>query len=70
MKKVFEDGWHEIAGVDVYVEDGMVKRGISKDGSQPLYIYKFDKKLNIYTKVTVPASTFARRLKEGKIYLR
>lgn len=69
MKKVFEDGWQVIAGVDVYVEDGEVKRAVTEDGSQPLYLYKFDKRLNVYTNITVPASTFGRRLKEGRIRL-
>ena len=29
MKKIVKDGWHKVYGIDVYVEDGMVKRAIS-----------------------------------------
>ena len=28
MKKIVKDGWHSVCGFDVYVENGIVKRGI------------------------------------------
>ena len=30
-KKIVSDGWHDIAGYRVYVEDGKVMRGIKRD---------------------------------------
>lgn len=31
MKKVIKDGWHVICGYEVYVENGIVIRGIRED---------------------------------------
>lgn len=42
MKKI-RDGWHKIAGYEVYTEDGYILRGIKKDhnGSQvTAWVYK------------------------------
>ena len=27
MKKTYTDGWHKVAGYDVYVENGLIVRG-------------------------------------------
>ena len=35
-----KNGWKKVCGYDVYVEDGMVKRGITSDGQRPLYLYR------------------------------
>lgn len=29
----YDDGWHNIRGYDVYVEDGIILRGKKKDGN-------------------------------------
>ena len=34
------DGWHIVNGWNVYVEDGYVVRGVSNDGTRPLYLYE------------------------------
>jgi hypothetical protein len=42
MKKV-NDGWHVIAGNDVYVEDGKIARGLRHDTNGSLltgYVYR------------------------------
>lgn len=40
MKKTYTDGWHTIAGFKVYIEDGMITRGLSDDSQRPLYVYR------------------------------
>lgn len=35
-----KDGWHVIAGHDVYVEDGKVLRGLSTDKQRTVYPYR------------------------------
>lgn len=42
MRKI-TDGWHNLCGCKVYVEDGRVLRGLSDDGQKPLYIYRHKK---------------------------
>ena len=44
-----KDGWHTIAGYKVYVEDGKIKRGITDDGEKPIYVYRWNKKLECWT---------------------
>lgn len=69
MRK-YEDGWHKISGIDVYIENDMIVRSITADWSQPLYLYEYDKKMNVLTKVIVTVPEFRRKIREGKIYLR
>lgn len=35
----YKDGWHKVAGFDVYVENGRILRGIKYDAGQPLTAY-------------------------------
>lgn len=39
MTKI-KDGWHNICGADVYVENGRVLRGLKNGGTEPAYPYK------------------------------
>lgn len=39
MKKVYEDGWYKVSGYEVYVEDGVIVRGVSADGQRTTYPY-------------------------------
>lgn len=43
MKKTVKDGWHKIAGYDVYVKSGNVKRGVTADGQRATYPYRASK---------------------------
>ena len=51
MKKL-KEGWHIIAGYNVYVDsDGMIRHGTKKDNngsSVPAYPYYWDKKYNCW----------------------
>lgn len=40
MKKVYNDGWHTIIGYKVYIENGMIVRGLSDDSQRPIYVYR------------------------------
>ena len=42
MKKIVKDGWHNVYGYFIYVEDGEVKRGMC-DG---VYVYPYRKSRN------------------------
>lgn len=42
MKDGMKDGWHRIAGISCYVQDGLVRR--PEWGS----LYKWDKSINAY----------------------
>lgn len=49
MAKKIKDGWHVFYGVEVYVENGKVLRGVVWDGpltERPVYPYRYEK--NIY----------------------
>lgn len=35
----YKDGWHKVAGFDVYAENGRILRGIKYDAEQPLAAY-------------------------------
>lgn len=42
MKKVIKDGWHVILGYEVYVENGLVIRGIKEDSNgSPVTAYPY-----------------------------
>ena len=37
------NGWHKVYGMDVFVRDGRVIRGLSVDGQKTVYPYKLIK---------------------------
>ena len=41
MKRTITDGWHIIAGYDVYVEGGKVLRGLSSDKQRTTYPFRY-----------------------------
>ena len=47
MSKNVRDGWHVINGIDVFVEDGIVKRGVVNDTT--VYPYRWDASLNCWS---------------------
>lgn len=56
------DGWHEMkSGVSYIVENGRIVRGLSSDGQQTLYPYRWDRTLRCYTSVSPRASYSALR---------
>lgn len=46
------DGWHDIAGYRVFVDNGKVVRGISSDGQRTLYPYRFSSKYKCWINET------------------
>ena len=42
MAKI-KDGWHTIAGYEVYVENGRILRGLNGSGDKTLYPYRWNK---------------------------
>lgn len=64
MKKTVRDGWHTIAGQNVYIENGYIKRGLSSDGQKATYPYRAVKDgwdLDQY----MSPDTFRRKVKNG-----
>lgn len=55
-----KDGWHTIKDNDVYIEDGLIVRGTSKDGQHTTYPYRWDKDLNCFVKKSVKPETFRK----------
>ena len=39
--KTYEDGWYQVRGTEVYVEDGIVTRGIKTDSNTTVSIIEF-----------------------------
>lgn len=49
MKRAVADGWHTIAGYEVYIEGGRVLRGLKDGGQLTAYPYRWDKKNGCWT---------------------
>lgn len=51
MKK-YEDGWTTINGQDVLIENGLIVRGTTGEGTsyRPVYPYKYNKSLDSWVK--------------------
>ena len=50
MKQVVSR-WAVVAGYDVYVDEhGHVNRGITPDGQRPLYPYRWDRQLKVWSR--------------------
>ena len=50
MKKI-ADGWHIIAGYEVYAKDGYILRGIKEDQNGsilPAFVYRWDRTLQCW----------------------
>jgi hypothetical protein len=62
-----KDGWHMIQGHDVYVENGIVKRGITADGQRPVYPYTPCKYGGYETNTWLSVAAFAARCKRGTV---
>lgn len=58
MAKKYADGWHTICGHRVYVENNMVKRGISSDGQKTVYPYRPCKTGGWYCDQTMSVAAF------------
>lgn len=71
--KNMKDGWHTLAGIEVYVEDGFVVRGVTKDlsglGERTIYPYEKSKYGGL-DKCKVPVSIFTRRIKNETVFMR
>lgn len=77
MTKI-KDGWHRIGeDTEVYVEDGIVKRGVytpkGRTGwmeQSTVYPYRWSKKLNCWNRVSVTLSALRAGLARGTMELR
>lgn len=65
MKKTVKDGWHKIAGYDVYVENGNVKRGVTADGQKATYPYRAGKYGGWDNDVYMSVDNFRRKANNG-----
>lgn len=65
MKKTVRDGWHTIAGQNVYIENGYIKRGLSRDGSRTTYPYSSGKYDGWDLDQYMTPDNFRRKVKNG-----
>lgn len=66
-----KDGWHTIAGYSVFVEGGMIVRGMKNSDTLPAYVYRWSKSLNCWTKEeSITPAAFRAGLKRGTIALK
>lgn len=65
MKKTVKDGWHRIAGYDVYIENGYIKRGKTDDGQRPLWPYRAGKYGGWDLDQYMTPDNFRRKHREG-----
>lgn len=73
--KTIRDGWHNIAGYNVFVEDGQIVRGTKPSytacGEEPAYVYRWLKQYKEWSsqsKITIDA--FRAGIKRGTIALK
>lgn len=70
MKKTIRDGWHTIAGYNVYIENGYIKRGLSNDGSRTTYPYSSGKYDGWDLDTYMTPDNFRRKVKNGSATMR
>lgn len=63
------DGWHTIAGYEVYVEDGFIVRGISDDHQKPLYVYRSVRSGGYDREYNITPDAFRAGVRHGTIIL-
>ena len=69
MKKI-KDGWHCIAGYNVYVEDGVILRGLTADNQRPIYTYRYIRKVGWTIESGLTPDAFRAGVKRGTIMMR
>lgn len=74
MARIYKDGWHEVYGIDVYVEDNMVVRAVDyrQRSATTLYPYMSLGRHQGWTNVSrmVGLDAFRVGLKRGAYILR
>lgn len=65
-----KNGWHTVKGIEVYVEDGKVVRGLA--GGVATYPYEYLKEYNSYTNISgeLTLSAFRGRLERGTVIMK
>ena len=64
-----KNGWHIIAGSNVYVENGFVVRGLSKDSLEPLFIYRISRRGGYDMEYKITPAAFRAGMKRGTVVL-
>ena len=68
-----KDGWHVVAGEDVYVENNKVVRGTTGTGLyiRPVYPYRYDRKYEDWNNRSglISVSAFRAGIKRGTVVL-
>lgn len=64
------DGWHTIAGHDVYIEGGRIIRGTKNAGQLPAYVYRWSRGAGCWIKEdSITPGAFRAGVKRGTIQL-
>lgn len=70
MKNTVKDGWHKIAGFDVYTENGYIKRGTKNNGQLPTYPYRSSRDGCWDLDQYMTPDTFRRKVKNGSAIMK
>lgn len=63
-----KDGWHVVAGCDVYTEDGYIVRATKNNGQQSASVYRHDGKTGEwYKEHKITPAAFRAGVKRGTI---
>lgn len=69
MARKISDGWHNIAGYSVWVEDGLIRRGTLGEGVtyRPAWPYRWSKECRAWVKEVLTPDAFRAGVRRGTI---
>lgn len=67
--KQYKDGWHKIAGYEVYMEDGYIIRGMTGTGARqrPTYVYRASRDGGWDREDRITPNAFRAAVKRGTV---
>lgn len=65
--KQYKDGWHKIAGYEVYMEDGLIVRGMSDDRKRSVYVYRMSRLGGWDLEYNITPDAFRAGVRRGRI---
>lgn len=67
--KQYKDGWHKIAGYEVYMEDGYIVRGMTGNGAKQrtTYVYRASRNEGWDLEERIKPDAFRAGVKRGTV---